>query len=59
MGQRIRYTVLRTRQKGALTMSYEIRYVHGHVEIYDQTGRFCCSGDTEGEALAELEDTAA
>ena len=59
MGQRIRYTVLRTRQKGALTMSYEIRYVHGHVEIYDQTGRFCCSGDTEGEALAELEELAA
>ena len=46
------------RQKGALTMSYEIRYFHGHVEIYDQTGRFCCSGDTEGEALAELESAA-
>ena len=59
MGRRFLYTVLRTRQKGALTMSYEIRYVHGHVEIYDQTGRFCCSGDTEGEALAELEDIAA
>lgn len=35
-------------------MEYEIRYVHGHVEVYDQRGRFCCSGDTEGEALAEL-----
>ena len=58
MGQCFLYTVLRTGQKGALTMSYEIRYVHGHVEIYDQTGRFCCSGDTEGEALAELEDAA-
>lgn len=40
-------------------MEYEIRYVHGHVEVYDQRGRFCCSGDTEGEALAELEEFAA
>lgn len=40
-------------------MNYEIRYVHGHVEIYDQSGRFCCSGDTEREALAELGDFSA
>lgn len=40
-------------------MEYEIRYVYGHVEVYDQRGRFCCSGDTEGEALAELEEFAA
>ena len=25
----------------------------------DQAGRFCCSGDNEREALAELEDFAA
>ena len=40
-------------------MEYEIRYVHGHAEVYDQRGRFCCSGDTEGEALAELAELAA
>ena len=40
-------------------MEYEIRYVHGQVEVYDQRGRFCCSGDTEGEALAELAELAA
>ena len=36
-------------------MSYEFRYVYGHVEVYDQEGNFCCSADTEQEALAELE----
>ena len=40
-------------------MNYEIRYVHGHVEVYDQMGRFCCPGDNEREALAELEEFAA
>lgn len=40
-------------------MEYEIRYVCGHVEVYDQRGRFCCSGDTEGEVLAELEEISA
>lgn len=40
-------------------MNYEIRYVHGHVEVYDLAGRFCCSGDNEREALAELEEFSA
>ena len=35
-------------------MEYEIRYVHGHVEVYDQAGRFRFSADTEREALEEL-----
>ena len=37
-------------------MDYEIRYVHGHVEVYDQAGRFRFSADSEWEALAELEE---
>ena len=35
-------------------MNYEIRYVHGHVEVYDQMGRFRFSADSEWEALEEL-----
>lgn len=35
-------------------MDYEIRYVYGHVEVYDQWGRFRFSADSEGEALEEL-----
>ena len=35
-------------------MEAEIRYVRGHVEVYDAAGRFLFSADTEGEARAEL-----
>ncbi len=34
---------------------YEFRHVLGHIEIYDQNGRFVCSADTEQEAREELE----
>ena len=40
-------------------MEYEIRYVHGHVEVYDLTGRFRFSADNEREALEELTEEAA
>lgn len=40
-------------------MEYEIRWVYGHVEVYDNMGRFWFSADTEREALAELRDMAA
>ena len=36
-------------------MNYEIRYVRGHVEVYDQMGRFRFSADSEWEALEELD----
>ena len=35
-------------------MDYEICYVYGHVEVYDQRGRFQFSADSEWEALEEL-----
>ena len=40
-------------------MEYEIRYVHGHVEVYDRLGRFRFSADSEREALAELREECA
>ena len=40
-------------------MDYEICYVHGHVEVYDQAGRFCFSADNEREVLQELMEDAA
>ncbi len=40
-------------------MEYTIRYVRGHVEVYDRAGRFCFSADTEGEAREELKELAA
>ncbi len=37
---------------------YSIRYVHGHVQVYDNTGSFLFSADNEREAREELESYA-
>ena len=42
-----------------MTQSFELRYVGGHVEVYDDAGRFCFSADTVEEANAELRELAA
>lgn len=34
---------------------YSMRYVHGHVQVYDVNGRFLFSADNEREARKELE----
>ncbi len=33
---------------------YTIRYVKGHIQVYDGVGRFLFSADTEREAREEL-----
>ena len=42
------------KRKGAVAM-YSMRYVQGHVQVYDLRGRFLFSADTEAEAREELE----
>lgn len=37
-----------------MSENYEIRWVHGHIEVYDAAGNFCFSADTESEAREEL-----
>ncbi len=37
---------------------YKIRYVHGHIQVYDMNGKFLFSADNEREAREELEDYA-
>lgn len=37
---------------------YSIRYVQGHVQVYDSYGKFLFSADTEREAREELEEYA-
>ncbi len=37
---------------------FQIRYVHGHIQVYDGNGRFLFSADNEWEARAELEEYA-
>jgi len=46
-------------KKGVFGM-YEvsIRYVRGHVEVYDAAGNFLFSADTHAEALQELREAA-
>ena len=33
---------------------YKIRYVHGHIQVYDVNGNFLFSADNEREAREEL-----
>lgn len=33
---------------------YSIRYVQGHVQVYDYSGKFLFSADSEQEARKEL-----
>ena len=35
---------------------YSIKYVNGHVEVYDLSGRFWFSADTREEALRDLDE---
>lgn len=35
-------------------MRYEIKFVRGHVEVYDREGNFVFSADTEREAKEDL-----
>ena len=37
---------------------YEMKWVYGHVEVYDAEGRFLFSADTKAEAERELNGAA-
>ena len=37
---------------------YSIKYIRGHVQVYDMNGKFLFSADSEREAREELEDYA-
>ena len=54
MGLLTCYTVV-TIQKERLMAMYKIRYVHGHIQVYDANGKFLFSADNEREAREELE----
>ena len=44
-------------QKEWMTV-YSMRYVHGHVQVYDYRGNFLFSADTEREAREEMKEYA-
>ena len=35
---------------------FTMKYIHGHVQVYDWNGKFLFSADNEREAREELED---
>ena len=35
---------------------FSMRYVQGHVQVYDRNGKFLFSADSEREAREEMED---
>ena len=35
---------------------FSMRYIHGHVMVYDKSGKFLFYADTEREAREELEE---
>ena len=45
-------------QKERLMAMFQMRYVGGHVQVYDKSGKFLFSADTEREAREEMEDYA-
>ena len=46
------------KQKERLMTMYQMRYVRGHVQVYDVRGNFLFSADNEKEAREELEEYA-
>ncbi len=47
------YTMVRN-QKERLMAMYQIKYVRGHIQVYDNRGNFLFSADSEREAREEL-----
>ena len=43
--------------EGVIKMErFELRYVMGHIEVYDENGRFCFFADHVSEAMEELRE---
>ena len=43
------------KNKGAMVM-YSVKYVRGHIQVYDMRGQFLFSADNERELREELRD---
>ena len=51
------FNVARNQKERRMAM-YQLRNVHGHIQVYDWKGNFLFSADSEREAREELEDYA-
>ena len=45
------------KSKGAMVM-YSVKYIRGHIQVFDARGRFLFSADNEREAREELREIA-
>ena len=52
-----RYPIARNQKERSMAM-FTMRYIHGHVQVYDMRGNFLFSADNEREAREELEEYA-
>ena len=64
MGQAFFYTVSRKyktpeRAEDTAMKRFDMRYVRGHVEVFDWRGEFCFSADSMAEAMEELREQSA
>jgi len=48
------FYTLAINQKERLMAMYQIKYVRGHIQVYDNRGNFLFSADSEREAREEL-----
>lgn len=55
MGHLILYDIDKD-EIGVIYMSYKIRYMRGHVEVFDSQGNFLFSADNEYEAENEIRE---
>ncbi len=53
IGLNVFYTVVRNQKERLMTM-YQMKYVRGHIQVYDYRGNFLFSADNEREAREEL-----
>ena len=49
------YDMVKDKTERLMTM-YDMRYVRGHIQVYDFRGNFLFSADSEREAREELRD---
>ena len=49
------YYMVKDKTERLMTM-YDMRYVRGHIQVYDIQGNFLFSADSEREAREELRD---
>lgn len=54
MGLLLLYNKYRNKERRAVQMTTQFKYVDGHIEVYSEQGEFLFSADTMAEARREM-----